>query len=159
MRCARCHKNQAAIHFTPVADGEPRKTVHLCKDCAPAGAKSHVLDPAKLEPLSIATKRCEFCGRRARHAGVLPEEKAFYFCLGCGKEFARIIGDLSNSERIRLMERERVEGTVLFQYRDTPEVQAWWETANRKAMETLTARRRQLPLWRRWAARMARLCP
>jgi hypothetical protein len=41
MRCAKRHRNEATIHFTPVVDGKPQKTVHLCKDCAPnPGAKS-----------------------------------------------------------------------------------------------------------------------
>jgi hypothetical protein len=40
MRCAKCHKNEASIDFTPVVDGKPQKTVHLCKDCAPASTKS-----------------------------------------------------------------------------------------------------------------------
>ena len=39
MRCAKCHKNEATIHFTPVVDGKPQKIVHLCKDCAPASRK------------------------------------------------------------------------------------------------------------------------
>jgi hypothetical protein len=41
MRCAKCHTNEATIHFTPVVGGKPQKTVHLCKDCAPdTGGKS-----------------------------------------------------------------------------------------------------------------------
>jgi hypothetical protein len=41
MRCAKCHSKEATILFTPVVDGKPQKTVHLCKDCAPdPGAKS-----------------------------------------------------------------------------------------------------------------------
>ena len=46
MRCAKCHRKEATIAFTPVVDGKPQKTVHLCKDCAPVpdakspGAKS-----------------------------------------------------------------------------------------------------------------------
>jgi|ERR1039458_2905484 hypothetical protein len=39
MRCAKCHKNEATIHFTPVVDGKPQKIVHLCKDCVPASRK------------------------------------------------------------------------------------------------------------------------
>jgi len=35
MRCAECHTKEATIHFTPVVDEKPQKTVHLCKDCAP----------------------------------------------------------------------------------------------------------------------------
>src|SRR5262249_12597121 len=41
MRCDKCDKNEATIHFIPVVSGKPQKTVHLCKDCAPdAGGKS-----------------------------------------------------------------------------------------------------------------------
>jgi hypothetical protein len=35
MLCAKCHKNEATIQFTPVVDGKPRKIIHLCKDCVP----------------------------------------------------------------------------------------------------------------------------
>src|SRR5262249_21626989 len=41
MRCDKCDKKEATIHFIPVVSGKPQKTVHLCKDCAPdAGGKS-----------------------------------------------------------------------------------------------------------------------
>jgi len=35
MRCDKCHTNEATIHFTPVVDGKPQKTVNLCKACTP----------------------------------------------------------------------------------------------------------------------------
>jgi hypothetical protein len=35
MRCAKCHRKEATIHFTPVVDGRPQGSVHLCNDCAP----------------------------------------------------------------------------------------------------------------------------
>ena len=35
MRCAKCYTKEATIHFTPVVDGKPQKTVDLCEDCAP----------------------------------------------------------------------------------------------------------------------------
>lgn len=35
MRCAKCHSKEATIYFTPVVDGKPQQTVHLCQDCAP----------------------------------------------------------------------------------------------------------------------------
>ena len=41
MRCDKCHKNEATIHFTPVVDGKPQKTVNLCKSCAPDPGASH----------------------------------------------------------------------------------------------------------------------
>ena len=53
MRCAKCHKNEATIHFTPVVDGKPQKTIPLCKACAPVRTKSHLLGAKK-------TPRLEF---------------------------------------------------------------------------------------------------
>src|SRR4051794_4803263 len=35
MICAKCHKNEATIHFITVVDGQQEETVHLCKQCAP----------------------------------------------------------------------------------------------------------------------------
>ena len=34
MLCAKCHKNEATMHFTIVVDGKDDETVQLCKDCA-----------------------------------------------------------------------------------------------------------------------------
>ncbi len=42
MRCDKCQKNEATIHFTPVVDGKPLKTVNLCKNCAPDLRARHV---------------------------------------------------------------------------------------------------------------------
>jgi hypothetical protein len=64
-----------------------------------------------------------------------------YWCSDCDKELRRIIVDLCIAERPHLM--ERVEGTVTFIMRDAPEVRAWLEAANLKAIEILKERRRQ----------------
>src|SRR5258706_208303 len=63
MLCAKCHKNEATIHFTAVVDGKEGRSVHLCKDCAPPGAASLTLEPKHLEALSVTGRNCEFCGR------------------------------------------------------------------------------------------------
>jgi DNA-directed RNA polymerase subunit RPC12/RpoP len=67
--------------------------------------------------------------------------RAVYLCSDCGKELGSIIVELCVAERPHLT--ERVEGTVTFILRDTPEVRAWLEAANLKAIEILRERRRQ----------------
>jgi len=64
MLCAKCHKNEATIHFTTVVDGREEETVHLCKGCAAATGLSG-LDPKQLQSLSLIGKKCEFCGQAA----------------------------------------------------------------------------------------------
>ena len=140
MRCTKCHKNEATIHFTPVVSGRARKTVHLCNDCAPARTRPHSLDPKKLEPLSVKDKRCDFCGGRARFGSIVAGE-AVYTCTACATELRDIILDLDISGRPHLM--ERIKGTVTLISRDTPEVRAWLKAASGKATEILRARQRQ----------------
>ncbi len=50
MRCAKCGRKEATIHFTPVVEGKPQKIVHLCEDCAPdKGAKGGVPRAGSIE--------------------------------------------------------------------------------------------------------------
>jgi len=51
MICAKCHKNEATVHFTAVIDGKAQKNVHLCNVCAAAcGLKSaNADDPEEWE--------------------------------------------------------------------------------------------------------------
>ncbi len=140
MHCTKCHKNEAIIHFTPVVDGKAQKTVHLCKHCAVISFRFHTLVLKKSEAMSVTGKRCEFCSRRARF-GRMVTGRTVYWCSDCGKKLRRIIVDLCIAERPHLM--ERVEGTVTFILRDAPEVRAWLEAANLKAIEILRERRRQ----------------
>ena len=139
MHCTKCHKNDAAIHFTS-GGWKARKTVHLCKRCAVISFRVHTLALKKSEALSVKGKRCEFCGRRARFGGMVTG-RAVYWCPDCGKELGRIIMDLCIAERPHLM--EPVEGTVTLILRDAPKVRAWLRAANLKAIETLRERRRQ----------------
>ena len=140
MRCTKCHKDEAITHVTPVVDGKAQKTVHLCKHCAVISFRFHTLVLKKTEALSVTSKRCKFCGRRAR-SGRVVAGRPVYLCADCGKELGRIIVDLCIAERPHLM--ERVEGTVTFMLRDAPEVRAWLTAANLKAIEMLRKRRRQ----------------
>ena len=65
MLCAKCHKNDATVHFTAVMDGKREETIHLCTDCAPALTGFQSFDPRELEALSVIGKKCEFCGKEA----------------------------------------------------------------------------------------------
>ena len=127
-------------HFTPVADGKAQKAVHLCKHCAATSFRFHTLVLKKSEALTVTGKRCGFCSGRARF-GRIVTGRAVCWCSDCDKELRRIIVDLCIAERPHLM--ERVEGTVTFMLRDSPEVRAWLEGANLKAIEILKKRRRQ----------------
>jgi len=141
MRCTKCHKNEATIHFTPVVNGRAQKTIHLCKDCAPARTKSHALDPKKPEALPVKGKRCDFCDRRARFGSIdKVTGKLGYVCTDCATELRNIMLELCVAEKPHLM--ERIEGTVTFISRDAPKVRAWLKVAGEKAKEILKERRR-----------------
>ena len=137
--CAKCHQNEATVHFTTVVDGPEEETVHLCKDCAPPGV--HNLDLKKLESLSVIGKKCEFCGQEA-FSGATGANGAIYWCFDCGLEFGRILTDLCISERPELMQRSKEESSFLSIHFD-PEFQAWSDSANQKAVQMLKERRRQ----------------
>jgi hypothetical protein len=141
MLCAKCHKNEATIHFTAVVDGKEDETVHLCKDCAPSSAGFHTLEPKKLEAWSITGKKCEFCGRPA-HSGVMDASGPVYWCFDCGMEFGRVLADLCVSDRPDLMRRTKEAASFLSLCGD-PEVRAWSEEAHRKAVEILRKRTQQ----------------
>lgn len=145
MRCAKCHKNQGTILFTPVVGGKAQKTVHLCEGCASTRTGFHIKEPKTPEVF----RHCRFCGRRARFADL---------CKNCGTELRDIMFDLAAAETPRLFKREPAGGTVIFLPR-TPEAAAWSVGASLRATKILLDRRRQLPVWKRWAARIARLCP
>jgi len=141
MRCARCHKNEATIQFTPVAAGKPQKAVHLCKDCATNSTGFHFRDPKKPEALPVKGKRCSFCRRPARF-GERHTGRARYWCLHCATELRDIFLELCASERHpRLM--EQIEGTVALIIRDDPEVPAWVTGAGLRATKIFIERRRQ----------------
>jgi hypothetical protein len=141
MLCARCHKNEATIHFTTVVDGKESDTTHLCKDCGPTSTGLHFLDPKKLEALSVSGRKCEFCGRPARSAAT-DTNGPVYWCFDCGMEFGRILVDLCISEQPGLIQRSK-EANFFLSICGDPAVRAWSEAANRKAVQLLKERRRQ----------------
>ena len=139
--CAKCHQNEATIHFTTVVDGTEMETVHLCKDCAPPTGP-HALNPEQLAALSVIGKKCEFCANDAFSGEMGTRGGAIYWCFDCGLEFGRILTDLLIAERPDLMQRSQEESSFLSICCD-PELQAWSEAANQKAVQILRERRRQ----------------
>src|SRR5438874_2963468 len=87
MLCAKCHKNEATVHFTTVVNGQEAETVDLCKDCAPDTTGLQSLDPKELEKLSVIGKKCEFCGNKAFSGQMMAAGGAIYWCFDCGVEF------------------------------------------------------------------------
>lgn len=55
---------------------------------------------------SVPGKKCEFYGREAV-SGVTGASGAIYWCLDCGMEHGRILGELCASERPDLMRRSK----------------------------------------------------
>ena len=162
MRCTKCHKNEATIHFTPVLHGTPQNAVHFCKDCASAITGFHFWGPDKPEAWSVTgKKRCTFCGRPARVGNTLTGSVR-YWCSDCTSELRSIFFKLCASARPHLT--ERVEGALISTarklvlarhsgivdkrtaasiLRDAPEVTAWAEAAYLKATKIFVDAQRQ----------------
>jgi hypothetical protein len=71
-----------------------------------------------------------------------PKGGTIYWCFDCGLELGRILSDLVASDRPDLLQRSKDESSFLGFYAD-PGLQAWFELASQKAVQTLKARRRQ----------------
>jgi hypothetical protein len=162
MRCTKCDKNEATIHFTPVLHGKPQKSVNFCKDCASATTGFHFREPEKAEAWPAAGKRrCTFCRRPARVGNTLTGSVR-YWCSDCTSELRSIFFELCASQRPHLT--ERVEGrlistarklvlarhsgmveerTAAYMLRDAPEVAAWAEAAYLRATKIFVDRRRR----------------
>jgi hypothetical protein len=139
--CAKCHQNEATIHFTIIVGAEEEKIVHLCKDCAPPPGL-HILDPRELEALSVIGKKCEFCGKDAFSGEMGAKGGANYWCFDCGLEIGRILTDSLFTERPDLMQWGRQVTSFLSVCWDTG-LQVRSEAAKGKAMRILRERRRQ----------------
>ena len=115
----------------PVAAGKPKKTVHLCKDCASTRTGIQFREAKKPEALPVKGKRCSFCRRPARF-GEMTTGRARYWCLDCATELRDIYLQICGSERHPSL-MERVEGTLTLMLRDDPEVPAWMVGAGLRA--------------------------
>ena len=164
MRCTKCHKNEATIHFTPVLHGRPKNAVHFCKDCASAATGFHFVEPKKPGAWRVTgKKRCTFCGQPA-YLGNTATGKVRYWCSDCTSQLRSIFLDLCASERPHLTQRAKGtdmptapnlvlgrhsgvvdERTYAFILRDAPEVAAWAEAAYLRATKIFLDRRQQLP--------------
>ncbi len=142
MLCAKCHQNEATIHFTAVVDGTEEETVHFCKDCAPPGLDLSELDMKQIEVLSVVGKKCEFCGKEAFAGEMRAGGGAIYWCFDCGLELGDILRDLLVAERPDLLQRSKEESSFLSFYSNVG-LQAWSASAHQRATQSLKERRRQ----------------
>lgn len=138
--CSKCHQNVATIHINFLVDGKGNEKQHFCKDCDPTRGLYN-LDPKHLEALSITGKKCEFCGKDA-FSGEMGATGGIFWCFDCGLEFGHILTDLIISERPDLM-RQNKEKSSFFSMCFDPEIRAWSEAVNQKAVQILRDRRRQ----------------
>ncbi len=139
MLCAKCQKNEATVHLTTVV-GTEQETVDLCRDCAPPGIAG--LDLGKAKALSTTGKKCEFCGAAAYSGQVLSGGGTTYWCFKCGTELMSIVAELVKTERPDLLRRSKKDSSFVAFCSD-PEVLAWSEVANQKAVRILKERRKQ----------------
>lgn len=162
MRCTKCRKNEATIHFTPVKKGRAQKTVRLCRDCASAATGFHFREPKKPEAWPVTGKRrCTFCGGSARVGNTLTGSVR-YWCSDCTSQLRSIFFELCAAERSHLA--KRAEGTLVstarnlvlarhagivdertaaYVLRDAPEVAVWVEAAYLRAAKIFVERRWQ----------------
>src|SRR6266568_6802772 len=96
MLCAKCHQNEATIHFITVVGGAQDESVHLCPDCAPPTEfNMEKLDLKEIEALSVIGKKCEFCGKDAFSGEMGARGGAIYWCFDCGPEVGRMLSDFN----------------------------------------------------------------
>ena|SRR5436190_23763283 len=140
MVCAKCHKNDATIHFTLVHDGKAGEAVHLCNGCASACGLPNIHPNEPESGLAHGTK-CDFCGQSASSRVAYPKLQ-ICCCTACGVQFGRIIIDLCLSERPHLIQREN-DGSPSLSLGCNPENFAWVENLLRKTAQVLKQRRKQ----------------
>lgn len=143
MLCAKCHKNEATVHFTTVVGEAEEDSVHLCEDCAPdTGFDFAKLDMKQIESFSVVGKKCEFCGREAFSGVMRRGGSAIYWCFDCGLEHGVILRDLLVAEQPDLLQRRKEESSFLTFCSD-PTLQTWLTSASDRATQTLKGRRRE----------------
>lgn len=143
MLCAKCHQNEATVHFTTVVDGTEEEAVHLCKDCAPStGFDLDKMDLKQIEALSVVGKKCEFCGREAFSGEMRVGGGGIFWCFDCGLERGVILRDLLVAERPDLLQRSKGESSFLAICSDAS-LQTWSASASERATQTLKERRRE----------------
>lgn len=143
MLCAKCHQNEATIHFTTVVDGAEEESVHLCEDCAPpTGFDLNMLDQEQIEALSLVGKKCEFCGREAFSGEMRAGGGSINWCFDCGLEFGVIFRELLLAERPESLQRTKDDRSFLSFCSDLG-LLLWSASASQRATKTLKERRQQ----------------
>jgi hypothetical protein len=138
MLCTRCQKNEATVHITAVMNAE-EESLHLCKECAPAGFAN--LDLEKAREISVLGKKCEFCGGDARSGQTFASGEAIYCCVDCGMELTSIVVGLLETERPDLMRRIGGADSFLSVFGDADFLEGS-KAIHQKAIEKLKVLRR-----------------
>jgi hypothetical protein len=139
MVCAKCHKNEAVMHFTICEGDRGAECIDLCEECAPStGFGSFTIE--QLKAFSVVGKRCDFCGEAAVSGQIIAGGGAIYWCLDCGTEFAHIVRELIKAERPDLVQSNMEEPSSEAYCLDS-ELQAWASLATQKAVRVLKERR------------------
>src|SRR5947209_2618564 len=139
MLCAKCHKNEATVHFTTAVETEEER-VDLCKDCAPGGIADLDLENAKA--LSIIGKKCHLCVAEADSGELVPGGGATYWCFNCGAERMRIATELLRTERPDFLQPSKGPVSFLSSISDS-DFQTWAQAASRRSVQLLKEKRRQ----------------
>jgi hypothetical protein len=131
--CAKCHQKEATVHLTSIV-GEAVETNHFCKDCAPLSGLG-TLDLKQAGALSVAGKKCEFCGLDALLVS-WDAENPVYWCHDCRLKFQSIVISLVLSEHPELAERIRNTSSFAWLCLD-PEFQALSSALMQKALQKM----------------------
>src|SRR5882724_10311637 len=108
MLCAKCHKNEAVIHFTACVSDRRTERIDLCEECAPSTGFEHVTIE-QLKAFSVVGKKCDFCGEAAVSGQSTVGGGAVYWCSDCGTEFGQIVTELVKSEKPDLVQPKMEE--------------------------------------------------
>ncbi len=98
------------------------------------------LDLKQIQALSVADKKCEFCGREAYSGEMRADGHAIYWCYDCSLERGSILIELISTEQVDLFSRGN--GDIL-SLCSSPELLAWSASASERATQKLKERRRQ----------------
>jgi len=136
MLCAKCHKNEAVIHFTICAGDSRSERIDLCEECAPSTGFANVT-VEQLKAFSTVGKNCDFCGQTAISGQITTGGGTIYWCSDCGAEFAEILMDQVKSARPDLV---MTEGSCVAYCMDS-EAQAWAADVTQEAVRILKEKR------------------
>jgi hypothetical protein len=100
-------------------------------------------DPQELSRLSLAGKKCEFCGKDAV-SGVGYGETSARWCFDCGLEFSRIMVELELA-RPHLQQLDWKHQSFLSLWKQHPELVSMSNEVTQEALRIMRERKRKPP--------------